>query len=150
VATSARILVTTPAHDLDAYLNPYRVAISDLVVGVGDVRGVDVRVDLRLRPMQPLQGRRTAVFTAGPAPVDHLDADVVHVSRNLADREALRAELERIDADVYLVELKAAAIDVVAEAAAARGVGLVLAANDVTGDGLDEAVLSLLPQQVPA
>jgi len=27
---------------------------------------------------------------------------------------------------------------------------LVLAANDVTGDGLDEAVLSLLPQQVPA
>jgi cyclic 2,3-diphosphoglycerate synthetase len=90
------------------------------------------------------------VFTAGPAPVDHLDADIVHVSRNLADREALRAELQRIDADVYLVELKAAAIDVVAEAAAARGVGLVLAANDVTGDGLDEAVLSLLPQQVPA
>jgi cyclic 2,3-diphosphoglycerate synthetase len=150
VATSARILVTTPAHDLDAYLNPYRVAISDLVVGIGDVRDADVRVDLRLRPMEPLQGRRTAVFTAGPAPVDHLDADVVHVSRNLADREALRGELQRIDADVYLVELKAAAIDVVAEAAAARGVALVLAANDVTGDGLDEAVLSLLAQQVPA
>jgi cyclic 2,3-diphosphoglycerate synthetase len=150
VATSARILVTTPAHDLDAYLNPYRVAISDLVVGIGDVRDADVRVDLRLRPMEPLQGRRTAVFTAGPASVDHLDADVVHVSRNLAVREALRAELQRIDADVYLVELKAAAIDVVAEAAAARGVALVLAANDVTGDGLDEAVLSLLPQQVPA
>jgi cyclic 2,3-diphosphoglycerate synthetase len=150
VGTSARILVTTPAHDLGAYLNPYRVAISDLVVGVGDVRGADVRVELRLRPMQPLQGRRTAVFTAGPAPVEHLDAEVVHVSRNLANRDALGAELERIDADVYLVELKAAAIDVVAEAAAASGVALVLAANDVTGDGLDEAVRSLLPQQVPA
>ena len=150
VATSARILVTTPAYDLGAYLNPYRVAISDLVVGVGDVRGADVRVELRLRPMQLLQGRRTAVFTAGPAPVDHLDAEVVHVSRMLANREALRAELERIDADVYLVELKAAAIDVVAEAAAARGVALVLAANDVTGDGLDDAVRSLLPLRVPA
>jgi cyclic 2,3-diphosphoglycerate synthetase len=150
VATSARILVTTPAHDLGAYLNPFRVAISDLVVGIGDVRGADVRVDLRLRAMQALQGRRTAVFTTGHAPVQHLDADIVHVSRNLANRDALRAELERLDADVYLVELKAAAIDVVAEAASTRGVELVLAANDVTGDGLDEAVLSLLPQRVPA
>jgi cyclic 2,3-diphosphoglycerate synthetase len=150
VATSARILVTTPAHDLGAYLNPFRVAISDLVVGIGDVRGADVRVDLRLRAMQPLQGRRTAVFTTGHAPVQHLDAEIVHVSRNLANRDALRAEIERLDADVYLVELKAAAIDVVAEAASARGVELVLAANDVAGDGLDDAVLSLLPQQVPA
>ncbi len=150
VATTARILVTTPAHDLDAYLNPYRVAISDLVIGVGDVRGADVSVRLRLRAMEPLRGRRTAVFTAGPAPVEHLDAELVHVSRNLADRAALRAELERIDADVYLVELKAAAIDVVAEEAARRGAELVLAANDVEGDGLDEAVLSLLPQRVPA
>ena len=48
------------------------------------------------------------------------------------------------------MELKAAAIDVVAEEAARRGVELVLAANDVEGDGLDEAVLSLLPQRVPA
>ena len=131
VQTSARILVTTRGHDLDAYLNPYRVAVSDLVVGVGDVRGADVTVDLRLRPMRPLSGRRTAVFTAGPAPVEHLDADIVHVSRNLANRKALQRELDRVDAEVFLVELKAAAIDVVAEAAAMRGVDLVLAANDV-------------------
>jgi cyclic 2,3-diphosphoglycerate synthetase len=150
VATSARILVTTPAHDLDAYLNPYRVAISDLVVGVGDVRGADVLASLRLRPMQPLGGRRTAVFTTGAAPVEHLDAELVHVSRNLANREALRAELAGIDADVYLVELKAAAIDVVAEEAAARGAELVLAANDVAGDGLDDAILELVPANVTA
>jgi cyclic 2,3-diphosphoglycerate synthetase len=150
VATSARILVSTPAHDLDAYFNPYRVAISDLVIGVGDVRGADVRVELRLRAMQPLRGRRAAVFTAGPARVDHLDAEIVHVSRNLANREALRAELRHIKADVYLVELKAAAIDVVAEEAVARDAELVLAANDVAGDGLDEAVRSLLPQRVSA
>ncbi len=150
VATSARILVTTAGHDLDAYLNPYRVAISDLVVGVGDVRGADVNVGLRLRPIQPLGGRRTAVFTTGAAPVEHLDAELVHVSRNLANREALRAELPSIDAEVYVVELKAAAIDVVAEEAAARGAELVLAANDVSGDGLDDAILDLLPAKVPA
>jgi len=150
VATSARILVTTAGHDLDAYLNPYRVAISDLVVGVGDVRGADVSVGMRLRPIQPLGGRRTAVFTTGAAPVEHLDAELVHVSRNLANREALRAELPGIDAEVYVVELKAAAIDVVAEEAAARGAELVLAANDVSGDGLDDAILDLLPASVPA
>ena len=49
-----------------------------------------IPVELRLRPVEPLAGRRVAVFTAGPAPVDHLDAEVVHVSRNLADRAALR------------------------------------------------------------
>ena len=58
-------------------------------------------------------------------------ADVVHVSGNLADRDALREELARVDADVFLVELKAAAVDVVAEEALARGVEIVLAANDV-------------------
>ena len=150
VATSARVLVTTATHDLEAFLNPYRVAISDLVVGVGDVRGADVRVELRLRPLEPLRGRRTAVFTAGPALVEHLDGEVVHVSRNLANRGALRAELRQIDADVYLAELKAAAIDVVAEEAAARGADLVLAANDVSGDGLDEAIRSLTAEGVAA
>jgi cyclic 2,3-diphosphoglycerate synthetase len=150
VATTARILVTTAGHDLDAYLNPYRVAIADLVIGVGDVRGADVSVGLRLRPIRALDGRRTAVFTTGAAPVEHLDAELVHVSRNLANREALHAELAGVDAEVYLVELKAAAIDVVAEEAAARGAELVLAANDVSGDGLDEAILGLLPAGVPA
>jgi len=150
VATTGRILVTTAGHDLEAYLNPYRVAISDLVVGVGDVRGADLNVSLRLRPIEPLEGRRTAVFTTGAVPVEHLDAELVHVSRNLANREALRAELADVDADVFVVELKAAAIDVVAEEAAARGADLVLAANDVAGDGLDEAVLGLLPAKVAA
>jgi cyclic 2,3-diphosphoglycerate synthetase len=71
----------------------------------------------------------------------------VHVSGNLADRGALRAELTRIDADVFVVELKAAAIDVVAEAAHERAAEVVLAANDVVaidGDGeLDERLLEM-------
>ena len=150
IATSARILVTGSDHDLDAYLNPYRVAISDLVVGIGDVAGADVNAELRLRPASPLEGRRVAVFTTGPAPVEHLDAQIVHVSRNLADRNALRTELSTVDADVYLVELKAAAIDVVAEAAAERGAELILAENKVSAPGLDEALLALVPEKVPA
>ena len=33
----------------------------------------------------------------GPAPTDELDAEIVHVSRNLANREALRAERSRLE-----------------------------------------------------
>jgi cyclic 2,3-diphosphoglycerate synthetase len=150
IATAARVLVTSPEHDLGAYLNPYRVAISDLVVGIGEVPGADLVAELRLRPASPLKGRRVAVFTTGPAPVGHLDAEIVHVSRNLANRDALRDELATLDADVYLVELKAAAIDVVAEAAAERGAELVLAENEVVAPGLDEALLALVPAEVPA
>ena len=154
VAAQARILVTNGDHDIRDGLNAYRLLVSDLVVDTGGadhdaIRAVKdvpvVRAELRLRPALPLRGRRTAVFTTGAAPIAQLDADVIHVSRNLARRDTLLAELERVDADVYLVELKAAAIDVVAEAALARGVDVVLAANDVVADGLDELVLGLVP-----
>ena len=156
VETDARILVTNAGHDPRAGLNAYRVLISDLVVDTGGsdrnaIRSISdvpvVAAELRLRPAEPLGGRRTAVFTTGPAPTDALDAEIVHVSRNLARRDALRAELEDVDAEVYLVELKAAAVDVVAEAAIARGAEVVLAANDVVSTELDERVLALVPDR---
>ena len=103
-----------------------------------------------MRSAEPLRGRRTAVFTTGPAPTDGLDAEIVHVSRNLARRDELRAELEGLDAEVYLVELKAAAVDVVAEAALARGAEVVLAANDVVSEELDERVQDLASRVVRA
>lgn len=156
VSVNARILVVGPGQDATAYLNPYRVLISDLVllVGGGDVAAVRelknvpvIPVELRLQPVTPVEGRRVAVFTAGPAPVDHLGADVVHVSRNLADRARLREELQRVDADVFLIEIKAAAIDVVAEAALERGAECVFAMNDVrpleAGVDLDSELLAL-------
>jgi cyclic 2,3-diphosphoglycerate synthetase len=106
-----------------------------------------IRADLRLRPVAPLKGR-VAVFTTGPAPTDHLDAELVSVSRNLADRTKLRADLAETNADVYLVEIKAAAIDVVAEVARERGVEVVFAENEVVprpGEPtLDEAILKLV------
>jgi cyclic 2,3-diphosphoglycerate synthetase len=156
VEVGARVLV---AHDVAAGLNPYRVLISDLILtmsddvaqAVGELTEAPVlRFDLRLRPTEPLAGRRTAVFTTGPAPVEHLDAEIVLVSRNLARRDALRAELDGLEADVFLVELKAAAIDLVAQAALERGADVVLADNEVVAEGLDEALLALVPAEVEA
>jgi cyclic 2,3-diphosphoglycerate synthetase len=98
---------------------------------IEDVKPVQVvACELRLRPLEPLAGRRTAVFAAGPASTEHLDAHVVHASANLADRAVLREELERVDAEVYLIEIKAAGIDVVAETAKARGAEVVFADNE--------------------
>ena len=156
------------------YLNTYRLLLADLVVltmadaspdwhGVRDAVGEVVRpgvevvaTALRPRPLVDVAGRAVAYFCAAPASAHptlrhHLEevhgARVVHVSGRLADRTALRAELPGVEADVFLVELKAAAIDVVAEAALERGVDVVLAANDVASlDGeldLDERLLRM-------
>ena len=100
VAVDARILVVGPGQDATAYLNAYRVLISDLVLLVGGGDAAPIRelkdvpvigVELRLRPVEPITGRRVAVFTAGPAPVDHLDADVVaRVAEPRQPRDAAR------------------------------------------------------------
>ncbi len=150
VATGGRILV---AHDLDSGLNLYRALVSDLVLSMSDQVVADavaigrrsLRFGLRLEPVEPLGGRRAAVLTTGPATLDHLDG-VVFASQSLADRARLAADLEAADAagaEAYVVELKAAAIDVVAEHAAVRGVPLILARNGVVAEGLDDALLEL-------
>jgi cyclic 2,3-diphosphoglycerate synthetase len=146
IAVDRRVLLVGALHDIDSHFNTYRRLVSDLVVAVNCELPGAVSAKLQLRPLEPLEGR-VAVFTAGPADVSHLDADVVHASSRLADRDALHGELARLDADTYLVEVKGAAIDVVAEDALARGRRVVLAANDVVGDGLDEALLALVPEQ---
>jgi cyclic 2,3-diphosphoglycerate synthetase len=147
VDADARVLVASALQGADViagYLNAYRILISDLVVltmagadsvelrrRIQDVKSVPVvACELRLKPLEPLAGRRTAVFTAGPASTTHLDADVVHASASLADRVALREELAAVDADVYLIEIKAAGIDVVADTARTRGAEVVFADNE--------------------
>jgi cyclic 2,3-diphosphoglycerate synthase len=173
VRTGRRILVVNAATDPDVatgYLNEYRHLVSDLVVltmaepGTGwqELHGralalapAVVATTLRPRPAADVSGRRVAFFSTAPESAhglfaQHLaeeyGADVVHVSGALADRSALRSELERVDAEVFLVELKAAAIDVVAEAGRARGVDIVLAGSDVRpvdGQDLDAELLRL-------
>jgi len=168
VDVAARVLVTSAAQPVEVvtgYLNAFRILISDLVVVTGgagerlleaivEVKDVPVvSAELRPRPVEPVAGRRVAFFSTAPVSAhetlarhleEHHGAEVTHVSGNLAHREALQAELEQVDADVYVVEIKAAAIDVVAEAALSRGRELVFADNElVTAADLDAQLLAL-------
>ena len=161
VEAHRRVLVTSASQPVEVaagYLNAYRARISDLVLVTmaeedaphGELAAAlrehvrpgthIVRTVLRPRPLEPVDGERVAFFGTAPASQHerlgrHL-ADVhgarpTHVSGSLADRPRLRQELETVDADVFLVELKAAAVDVVVEEASRRGVKVVVAANDV-------------------
>jgi cyclic 2,3-diphosphoglycerate synthase len=159
VATRRRVLVASaqePPELVTGYLNAFRVLVSDLVVltfaeeGASHEEARDailrlkdmpvVATRMRPRPVADVRGRRVAFFSTAPEQVlpllaGHLEdrhgADVVTASPNLARRDALRRDLEGVDADVYLVEIKAAAIDVVAEEAAERGVEVVFCDNEL-------------------
>lgn len=141
------------------YLGAYRILISDLVVLTGcDGRSVEalkraigevkpeipvIATAFRPAPARAIQGRRVAFFTTAPASAhaglrtqlerEHC-AEVVFLSGHLARRGELRDDLETAavrTAELYLVEIKAAAIDVVAETAGERGVPVVLCDNAV-------------------
>jgi cyclic 2,3-diphosphoglycerate synthase len=159
VATGKRVLVTStfdPPELVTGYLNAFRILIADLVlVTMADARTPHealaeairevkrdvpvIAVGFRPRPLAPVAGRRVAYFTTAAtsaherlaSDLGDQGAEVVHVSGNLADRPALLQELETVDADLYLTEIKAAGIDAVAEAGARRGVEVVLVANDL-------------------
>jgi cyclic 2,3-diphosphoglycerate synthase len=163
VETRKRVLVVGGRQHPEVaagYLNAYRILVSDLVVVVGgdepvaairELTGAPVlRAELRPRPVEPVEGR-AAVFTTAPADrADELrDAlraqgmDVVRLSTNLARREELRAELDATEAETYVVELKAAAVDAVVEHARSRGARVVLLDNEVVAPGLDDELLAL-------
>jgi cyclic 2,3-diphosphoglycerate synthase len=165
VETGRRVLVVNGATDPDVatgYLNEYRHLVSDLVILTMAERGTGweelhgralelapavIPTVLRPHPVEDVSGRKVAFFSTAQTSAHELfaahlaeehGADVVHVSGALADRATLRTELAQVEADVFLVELKAAAIDVVAEAASERGVDVVLAGSEVlTADGQD-------------
>ena len=161
IAADRRILVVGAHQDravTTGYLNPYRALLADLIIVTMAESGVAhrelatamadltrpgvpvVRVVLRPRPLGDVRGRRVAFFGTAPATqhaqiAEHLErrygGEVVHVSGSLSDRAALRSELAGLDCDVFVVEIKAAAIDVVVEEAARMEIPVVLAANDV-------------------
>jgi cyclic 2,3-diphosphoglycerate synthetase len=134
-------------------------AVGKLRRAIAEVSDVPVlQTIFRPRPVSDVSGRRVAYFSTAPPAAharlrEHLrrehGAEIVHVSGNLSRRPELRADLASLEArsaDVYLVELKAAAIDVVAETAAERGVPVVLCDNEVRtvdGESLDERILDL-------
>lgn len=114
---------------------------------------------LRPHPVEPVAGERVALFTTAGAAIhgrleaflrDEHGADVTAVVGSLSDRTALAADLGSagvLAADTYLIEIKAAAIDVVAEAARERGARVVFCDNrprSIAGEpDLDAVALDL-------
>jgi cyclic 2,3-diphosphoglycerate synthetase len=111
----------------------------------------------RPHPLADVTGKRiwigtTAVERAGPALKQHLEGtygcDVVAVSHALARRDALRRDLEDQvlsgGVDALVVELKAAAVDVVTRWGMERGIEVIYLDNrpeTVGGDGRLEELL---------
>jgi cyclic 2,3-diphosphoglycerate synthetase len=159
IATDRRVLVCSPQQGrglVTGYLNAYRVLVSDLVVVAGaesadrDLRRALGELEPRLPviacalrpyPIEPVAGRRVVLFSTAPPAVHSLlarhlrdahGAAGARVFGSLGNREALRLDLEELaDAELVLTEIKAAAIDVVAEAAGARGLPVVFVDNEV-------------------
>ena len=107
-----------------------------------------VRVTLRPTPLAPISGRRVFfATTAPPSARAHLAAHLEHEhgarvvgsSHHLANRPQLEADMDGAgDADVLVVELKAAAVDVAVNLALQKGIDVVFCDNrveTVSGDG---------------
>jgi cyclic 2,3-diphosphoglycerate synthase len=125
----------------------YRLARADLVLaaeGAHEPPAGAVRFALEPEPVEPIPGdARVAVFTTGATQMHEIPEPAV-VSTNLAKRSALAADLDRAAAegcDVYLTELKAAAIDTVAMRARADDARVVFIRNRPVG--IDDALVNL-------
>ena len=123
----------------------YRLLRADLVLAAeGAAAPPDaVPFSLRPEPAEPLpEGASVALFTTGAEDCHGVEAVVA--STNLARRAALAEDLDRAVAagcDVYLTELKAAAIDTVARRALDEGARVVFVRNRPLG--ADDALLEV-------
>jgi cyclic 2,3-diphosphoglycerate synthase len=123
----------------------YRLLRADLVLAAEGAQTPPgaVPFSLRSEPAEPPPAdARVALFTTRAPRVAGVDPVVV--SANLGRRAALAADLERAVAercDVYLTELKAAAIDTVAVRARAEGVRVIFVRNRPVG--VDEELVKL-------
>jgi cyclic 2,3-diphosphoglycerate synthetase len=145
-ADSTVCIVGEPADALEA-LGPYRLMRADLVLAMreappelAELSGAEV-VQVRLEP-EPAEeipsDARVAFFTTGGG--DPAGLEPVVTSRNLAKRGALAEDLGRAaeeGCDIYLTELKAAAIDTVAVYARREGARVVFVRNRVVADRPD-------------
>jgi predicted GTPase len=99
---------------------------------------------MRPEPVEEIPAdARVAIFTTGASGMEDVPDPVVS-SANLARRGALAEELDRAAAegcDVYLTELKAAAIDTVVMRARAEGARVVFIRNRPVG--IDDALVKL-------
>jgi cyclic 2,3-diphosphoglycerate synthetase len=148
VAADRTVCVTRGTREELSGLGRLRLARSELVIALADPElevphARVIRCDLEPEPARPIPpGERVAVFTTAlPPAAEQVGAalgqkgiEVALLSPNLARREALARDLdeaERRHCTVYLTELKAAAVDTVAERAELAGLPLVLLRNRV-------------------
>jgi cyclic 2,3-diphosphoglycerate synthetase len=153
IEADATVCVVGDPEDALAALGPYRLLRADLVLALGDVPAelADmcgprlVRARLEPEPAEVLpEDARVAFFSTGSGVCEGVEPVVS--SANLARRGPLAEDLARAAAercDVYLTELKAAAIDTVAAHARASGARVVFVRNAVAGDGVDDALVRL-------
>ena len=119
-----------------------------------------VHTVFRPDPLEPISGRRVVYVTTAPpaataSMAEHLEREhdcmVVAMSQQLAHRELLSRDLAAAPAaDVLVVELKGAAVDVAVRAALGRGMDVVFCANRVVSVGGDGPFDDLAAQTAAA
>ena len=145
---SDRTVCVVGSQSIDG-LDRYRVLRADLCLTYGqvDCPRPAIRFELRPEPAEALpEDARVAAFTTGAERCQGVEPVVS--SRNLSRRAALYEDLDRAVAegcDVYLTELKAAAIDTVAARAREEGARVIFLRNRPIGidADLDAALLAL-------
>ncbi|WP_297534318.1 2,3-diphosphoglycerate synthetase [Thermococcus sp.] len=167
-----------PRETVEGFFGPFRIGLADIVVitmadadseKAGEFRDfvgeVNPRAEVHLvrfapKPLGNVAGKRVALFMTSPGAVERtaseirkFGAEVVFISGNLSKRLELAKDLRGLggDVDAVLVELKAAAVDVVTRWALERGVEVIyLASEPVNVDGRDlrKAVLELAGRMV--
>lgn len=160
------------------FFGPFRLGLADIIViTMADVEpgkaerfaeiagGINPEADVHLvafrpRPLGNVEGKRVALFMTSDRALDgakeHLEglgAKVIFASGNLSNRPALQKDLRKVSGGVnsVLVELKAAAVDVVTKWALERGLEVIYLANEpvnVDGKSLGDAVLGLAERVV--
>jgi cyclic 2,3-diphosphoglycerate synthase len=150
VEVDRTVCLAGPGAGVDA-LSAYRLLRADLVLaapGLEPPTGAELlRFELVPEPVEALpEGARVALFSTGSGRPDGLEPVVA--SANLSRRGALAADLDRAaveGCDIYLTELKAAAIDTVAEQARREHARVVFLRNRPVGVDcdLDAALLEL-------
>ncbi|AHL22603.1 2,3-phosphoglycerate synthetase [Thermococcus nautili] len=164
-----------PRETVEGFFGPFRIGLADIaVITMADVeprkaeefrnfvRRVNPNADVHLvrftpKPLGEVSGKRVALFTTSwkaieraVGDIESLGAEVVFASGNLSKRPPLEGDLAELGrkagVDAVLVELKAAAVDVVTRWALERGIKVIYLANEpvnVDGKDLRKAVLEL-------